>query len=228
MKALPSRLRLSRFAGFTLVELLVALGIFMIIMSLIYATWNSIMTATASGLRVAADVQRSRVAIDAVEDAILSSRMFTLNLRYYSFVVDKDGDYSSLALTSRLPKNFLGSGLYRDQVVRRVTFSVQPGENRQSDLVMTQMPILLETNAVLQPYSIVLARDVQFFVLEFWDQRKKAWTDQLLTTNQLPPIIKVTLGVGSTRTPGVAAELMARTIAIPSLPVPREAQVSPC
>jgi prepilin-type N-terminal cleavage/methylation domain-containing protein len=210
--------------GFTLVELMVALGIFTIIMALIYSTWNAIMGATANGLKVAADVQRSRVAIDAVEDAILSSRMFTLNLKYYSFIVDKDGDYSSLALTSRLPKGFIGSGLYRDQVVRRVTFGVEPGADRQNDFVMTQMPILLETNAVLQPYSIVLAHDVQFFVLEFWDQRKKAWTDQLLTTNQLPPIVKVTLGVGSTRTPGVAAELMTRTIAIPSLPVPREAQ----
>jgi hypothetical protein len=153
--------------------------------------------------------------------------MFQDNLHLYPFVVDQFNEASTLSLTCRLPETFPGSGLYGDQVLRRVNFSVETSQTDNSKkLVLTQMPILFATNSQIQPYRIELAQDVKFFVLEFWDPRLNEWTDQLLTTNVLPRIVRVTLAVGQLNEKSdVPKQIFARTVAIPSTMVTRELQI---
>ena len=49
--------------AFTLVEVLLAIGILTLVISGIYATWTAILRATKAGQTVALEVQRSRVAL---------------------------------------------------------------------------------------------------------------------------------------------------------------------
>ncbi|MEP6663819.1 MAG: hypothetical protein ABJC04_09165, partial [Verrucomicrobiota bacterium] len=69
-------------------------------------------------------------------------------------------------------------------------------------------------------YQVTLARDVTLFVLEFWDTQLGDWTEELTTSNQIPTMVRVSLGIG--RNPNSAAqpaEIVSRVISMPSIAV---------
>ena len=101
------RIRLSndseKTCGFTILEVMIALFIFALVLTAIYATWTGIMKGTASGIKAANEVQRSRMAIRSIEDALLTAVMYNENMKWYYFVADTKGDLAALSFVSRLP-----------------------------------------------------------------------------------------------------------------------------
>jgi type II secretion system protein J len=210
--------------GFTLLEVMIAIGVFMMVLTAIYSIWLSILKGTRVGLAAAADAQRSRVAMRAVEDALLTAQLSTANIRYYAFVTDTKGsDFAEMSFVSRLPATFLGSGRYGDASMRRVSFTIKPGAKGLNELVMTQAPMLMDTEKV-EPYSLVLASDVSKFDLEFWDMQKRDWIDEWIYTNQLPRMVKVTLGLGKVTSSSRPFDLVTRVVAIPGAAVTPDIQ----
>jgi len=101
--------------------------------------------------------------------------------------------------------------------MRRVTFNVEKDPDGKLDLIMDQSPLLAVLDEQNTPYSIPLARDVNVFMLEFWSVRDGEWEVAWDSTNQLPPMIRVTLGCGHpANNPDVPYDLICRTVAIPS------------
>src|SRR3954463_8116608 len=96
--------------AFTIIEIMIALFIFAMVLTSIYSIWHGIIRGTASGLKAAAEVQRSRVAMRTLEQALLSARVFTENGRYYYFVANGEGEGAGISMTCRLPTDFLGMG----------------------------------------------------------------------------------------------------------------------
>lgn len=211
--------------GFTIVEVMLAIGIFAMVLTAIYATWTAILRGSASGRRAAAAVQRSRIAMRALEDALLTVRMYTENRKWYSFVANTGGDMADLSMVSRLPASFPGVARYGDQVVRRVNFFVRGGPGGQNELVMTQVPLLSANQAAVEPYSLVLAKDVSLFELEFWDPRANDFGKDWKLTNQLPKLVRVSLGQGHAKGSSQPQDVVSRVIAIPSLMISREIQM---
>lgn len=204
---------------------MIAMSIFTVIIVAVYSSWAAIVRGSKSGLEAAAAAQRSRIAIRTIEDALLTTQLYTENARHYSFVADtSDAKFAWLSLSARLPETFPGSGLFGDQVVRRVTFFVEPGVDGTAQLLMTQIPLLLVTNADVSAYPITLAKDISLFVLEFWDPTLNDWTDELLTTNVIPKMIRVSLGVGHAQNSSQPTELVSRIIAMPSIAVGADIQ----
>ena len=220
----PARSNLKR--AFTLLEIMIAMTIFTVVLIAIYSSWVAIVRGSKTGLNAAAAAQRSRIAMRAIEDALLTTQLFTENSRYYNFIADtRDPKLGWLSLTAQLPANFPGSGLFGDLTVRRVTFSVEPDVDGSKQLIMTQIPYLLVTNSDVSAYPITLAKDVSLFVLEFWDDQLKDWTDELLTTNQIPKMVRVSLGVGhATTASSQPIEVTSRVIAMPSIAVGQAVQ----
>jgi len=211
--------------GFTIFELMISLAIFAMILTAIYAIWISILRGSQAGLKAAAEVQRSRVALRCLEDAFTSAEYFVANMNYYLFFADTSGDMATVSIASRLPASFLGVGRYGAQVVRRVTFYTEPGRDGTADLMMSQAPILLATNASHPPYTITLARDVTFFKLAFYDAQKNEWLDEWKYTNQLPRLVQIGLGLG--RTAGDASkpyDVVYSLVALPSVGVTPDVQ----
>ena len=218
--------RVSRLA-FTILELMLAMGIFAMILTAVYMTWIAILKGTQSGLKAAAEVQRSRVALRALEDAFNGTEYFQANMKYYYFYADTSGDMASVSMVSRLPDGFLGSDQFQQQgqKVRRVSFYAEPGKNGMYNLVMTQVPILLATNAEYQAYTITLAKDVTQFQLAFFDTRKGEWLDEWKYTNQLPKIVQIALGLGkSTGNAGKPNDVVYSLVALPSVGVMPDVQ----
>lgn len=212
-------------AGFTLVEVMLALGMLMMVLSVIYSTWMAILRSKNAGDKAAMNAQRSRIAMRAVEDALQGVQVFQANQPYYAFVADTSGEFAYLSVASRLPSSFPGSGLFGDQALRRVNFQVEPGSNGVPQLVMRQYPLLLATNAVDEAYPIVLATDVTDFAFEFWDGRRGEWLTEWLYTNQLPPVVRFLLGVGRRGdNASMPQTIQVPTVALSATPVPPELQ----
>src|SRR6185436_11694873 len=127
-----------RRAAFTIIEIMLAIGIFAMVLTAIYATWLAVLKGSKSGIKAAAEVQRSRMAMRTIEDAFNSTEMFVANMNYYLFVADTSGDMAAVSMAARLPEGFLGVARYGDQKVRRISFYTQPGKDGMNDLIMTQ------------------------------------------------------------------------------------------
>jgi len=209
-------------AAFTILELMLSIGIFALILTAIYSIWIAILKGSRAGQKAAAEVQRSRIALRALEDAFNSTEYFVANMRYYYFFADTSGDMATVSMVARLPDGFLGSEQYKQlqQKVRRVTFETAPGKDGTRDLLMTQAPILLPqelNDGSYQPYTITLARDVTHFQLSFFDPQKAEWLDEWKYTNQLPKIVQIALGLGkSAKDPNKSSDVVYSLVALPS------------
>ncbi len=214
--------------GFTILELMLAIGIFALILTAIYSTWIAILKGSQVGLRAAAEVQRSRMAMRSLEDAFTSAEYFPANMKYYYFFADTSGDMAAVSIAARLPAQFLGVGRYGDQVVRRVSFYTVPGKDGMNDLIMTQAPILAVTNTGYSPYTITLAKDVTLFQLAFFDAQKGEWLDEWKYTNQLPKMVQIALGLGKMAgNAGKPYDVVYSLIALPSVGVGPDLQGGP-
>jgi prepilin-type N-terminal cleavage/methylation domain-containing protein len=212
--------------AFTLLEILIAMLIFSTVIAAIYACWSSILRSTKVGLDAAARVQRQRIAVKALEEALFSVQFFQENAHYYSFEMDTSGDFAALSFVARLPRSFPRGGNFEDQVVRRVTFAVEPGPSRENLLVLRQQPILFDANVDEDENPLVLARDVNGFVVEFWGPNSREWEPEWLYTNQLPKLIRFSLSFGNPTAPRQPADVIANVVALSSIPIPRSLQVS--
>ena len=212
------RRRNSRSA-FTLIEIMVALFLFAFVVAAVFSSWMAIAKGAKTGLNAAAEVQRSRVAIRVLEQALTSARSFASAPEYYTFDAE-NGDGASLSFVSRLSRSFPRSGRFGDFDVRRVTFSLEPGPDSSPQLVLRQVPMLMDMDIDEQEHPIVLAKHVKKFEMEFWDIRKGEWLDEWTQTNQLPPMVKVALEFGSEDPQSKLHQDVTRVIAIPALMVP--------
>jgi general secretion pathway protein J len=206
--------------GLTLVEVLISMAILSLVVAAIYSSWTAILRASKVGLDAAAAAQRSRIALRALEDALASAQMFTINAPYYGFVAE-NGQDAALSFVARLAPSFPRSGRFGDLDVRRVTFALRPGGSGANELVLRQQPLVTEMDEDEREYPLVLAKDVKEFKTEFWDTQLNDWVDEWRATNQLPKLVKVTLrversGARSAR----AVEEVARIVALPAAGVP--------
>jgi prepilin-type N-terminal cleavage/methylation domain-containing protein len=215
-------------AGFTLVEILIAIGILAMVLAAIYSSWTAILRASKVGLDVAATVQRSRIAIRMLEDSLGSAESFGANLPLYYFMAE-NGSQGALSFVARLSKSFPRSGKFGDLDVRRVTFTVEGGPDGTSQLVLRQSPYMMEPDEDEKRHPIVLAKNVKAFEMQFYDTNKNPpdWVDEWkeAKTNQLPKMVMITLRVADSPRNPKSVEEVTRIVSLPSVTVQRAWQI---
>jgi type II secretion system protein J len=210
-------------AAFTLVEILIAIGILGLVLTAIYSSWTAILRASKVGLDAAASVQRSRIAMRTLEDALTCAQAFEANRELYEFIAE-NGNEATLSFVARLPGSFPRNSKFRDFPLRRVSFALDSG----NQFVLQQSPLLTELDEDEANYPLVLAKHVQAFEMEFWDGRLRDWTDEWRETNQVPSVIRVTLKIAdSANAPRNAVQEISRIVSIPSRGVGRMWQSVP-
>lgn len=224
----------SRKGAFTIIEVMLAIGIFSMILISIYSIWTGILRASKAARTAADSAQRARIAIRTLEDALTTAQMFTANMppqnpdAYYSFLADTSGDFTSLSFVAHLPATFPGVGRYGDNVVRRVSFMVEPDKDGTPALVMRQAPMMMALNEEFEPFQLTLVKDVQLFVLEFWGQhretRREEWLTEWNSTNSMPKLIRVGIGTGKGKS-GEPLDVVFRVVALPAHAVAPEWQM---
>lgn len=222
--------------AFTIIEVIIALGIFMMIILSIYSIWTGIVKASIASRTAADQAQRARVSMRAIEDALTCAQMFTANMppqnqqAYYKFIADMNhGDYGTMSFVAHLPASFPGVGRYGDNVVRRVWFTCEKGDGPNLHLVMRQGPMLQAVDDEFQPYSLTLAKDVTMFGFECWGQPDPIkrpndwdWVEVWKSTNSLPSLVRIGLGLGGKS--GQPQSMTSRIIALPAKSVQPEWQ----
>ena len=227
LSTLNSQLSTSSRA-FTLIEVIIAIGILTLVMTAIYASWAAVLRGSKVGNAAAAEVQRMRIARQALEQSLASAVLYASNPRYYSFIADTtDEKFALLSFVAHLPQDFPGSGMFPNQPLRRVTFAVQPGTNNGPPmLVLRQTSILTPTNSPIEEsYTLTLSRHLAVFGMEFWSTNLNDWDVEWLQTNQVPKMVRVTLGFGGDGKAGSAPAILVSSVISPGgQGVPREVQ----
>ncbi len=212
--------------AFTLLEVMLAIGIFSMVLVAIYASWSAIARASQTGLKAAAEAQRTRVTIRALEESLGATQYYLQNFRHYRFQTDTSGDFGAISFVSHLPPSFPGSGLFGDQVLRRVTFFVPDqkvaGKNQ---LLLQQTPILEPEDTAQTPYTIVLAPNVKQFRLHFFDTNTMEWAEEWLWTNRIPKVVRVQMAFGDDPGRLEPEDIITRTVYLASVAIPPEAQL---
>jgi type II secretion system protein J len=212
----------TREGGFTLIEIMMAMAVFGLVLTAIYATWTLILKSSKLGMAAAAQVQRERISVRMIEDALVSTRSFAADLQHYSFVAE-NGDEATLSFVARLSKSFPRSGKFGDFDVRRLTFSVESKFGSERELVLRQNPILMDVDVDEKEHPLVLAKGVNKLLFEFWDVRLNDWVDEWKQTNQLPKLVKVTVEFAEPNQRGSYSqrkEKVTRIVALPAITVP--------
>jgi len=211
----------SRLA-FTLVEILIAIGILGMVLTAIYSSWTAILRASKVGLDAAASVQRARIALRTLHESLTSTECFLAHMQrhadYYAFLA-QNGNEASLSFVARLSKSFPRSGKFGDFDVRRLTFSVEPGPDNGKQLVLRQQPILMELDKDEKEHPLILAKNVREFQVLFYDQRLGDWIDEWTQTNQVPKSVLVSLKLADNLNSRVAQEEITDVIDIPAIAV---------
>jgi type II secretory pathway pseudopilin PulG len=207
--------------AFTLIEIMVAIAIFMMIIAVIYSTWALVMRATTVGQDAAAQAQRQRVALRTIEDSLMCAQSFQASQKYYYFNVE-NGDAPRLSFASRVPDIFPRNGKFGDFNLRRVTFQLEAGGDGEKDLVLRQSPILMDMDEDEQKNPLVLARNVKTFLVECWDTNQLDWVTEWENTNSIPPMLRVGLVLGGNLGAGGAAPEVSivRAFSMPSSMMP--------
>ena len=213
-----ARMRRNSGIAFTLVEILIAIGIFSMVLAAIYSTWTAILRSSKVGLEAAAAVQRARIAGRTIEETLGSVQSFALNQNYYAFVAE-NGSEATLSFVSRLSPSFPRSGKFAGLDVRRVTFSLESAPDGGRQLVLRQNPLLMDMDKDEKNYPLVLAKNVKEFKTEFWDNRLQDWIDEWKQTNQLPTLVKVTLSLADNKYSSQVRQAVTRIVSLPSVTV---------
>ena len=189
----------TRFSGqaFTLVEVMIAFAIFAMLVAAVYSTWTLLLRSKQVGNEVAARIQRQRIAMRTLEDSLTCVQSYQASPQYYSFVV-LNGEQPLLSFVARLPAGFPRDARFGDFYLRRLTFTLEPGQDGEKDLVLRQNPILMDMDSDEKAFPLVLARNVQGFIVECWDTNQLDWVDEWTDTNSIPPLLRVTLVPGGT------------------------------
>ncbi|MDE2715299.1 MAG: prepilin-type N-terminal cleavage/methylation domain-containing protein, partial [Verrucomicrobiota bacterium] len=113
-------------AGFTLPEVLVAVAILAMVMTMVFGVFGSLLTATRSGVETADSTQRERIALRALADALAGTSWYRQH-GPGQFVAGQGGEgFSQLELVTRVPPGFWGSRTLSQSPLRRVRFIVEP------------------------------------------------------------------------------------------------------
>src|SRR6266699_3746213 len=120
-KTLMNSYRNERQRAFTLVEIMIALAIFAAVMIAIYSSWSAILRGKRIGQDAAAEAQRSRVAVRALENSLMSLQMFAANIKYDYFSADTSGDFAALSFVAHFAKSFPRRGDFADHAGRSLT-----------------------------------------------------------------------------------------------------------
>ena len=214
--------------AFTLIEIMVAISIFTVLLAAVYSSWMLILRATKVGREATAQVQRQRMALRTIEDALMCTESFQASGQYYTFIV-QNGSEPLLSFAARLPDNFPRNGRFGGFNSRRVTVTVEAGPDSERDLVLRQNPILMDMDEDERDHPLLLARNVKNFAVECWDTNTVDWVDGWDYTNQIPPMVRFTLVLGGNKSDnnfsGTGPELsVTRVVAFPSGTVPVAAQ----
>ena len=191
-----------------MVELMVAISLLMLMLGTLYSSWAAILQSTRTGSEAAANVQRERITVQHVADALAGAVMVEDGEDWYRFKADTLSEHSSISFVQRIPEN---SRKPDAQSFKRVSFSVEPSSNgREWELVRREAPVTQAPKATpIEPKELV--RRVRLFKVELLDTNGE-WKTSWSREGRLPRRARISVAVG----PGGPKDVRVREVSLMS------------
>lgn len=183
-------------AAFTLVEAIVSVAVFSIVLAMVYGVFFSLARSTVAGAEATVEIQRQRIALKTIEDALSGLVYYEQSKEQYSFLADTTiFDYPSISFVSRVPPDFLGNKEFGSQRLRRIEFTVEDDEDLGRSLVMYQEALMqpVNTQDIREPKRWVLGPNLDTFFFVFWSTINNEWVSEWTETNSVPSRLKFEL-----------------------------------
>ena len=183
-------------SAFTLVETIVSIAILSIVLAMVYGVFFSVARSTVAGTEASVEVQRQRMALKTIEDALSGLVYYEQSKEQYSFLADTTiFDYPSISFVSRVPPGFLGNKEFGSQRLRRITLQVEDDEYLGRSLVMYQEALMqpINTQDIQEPKRWVLGPNLDQFYIVFWSTINNQWVNEWTETNSVPSRLKFEL-----------------------------------
>jgi prepilin-type N-terminal cleavage/methylation domain-containing protein len=193
-------------AGFTLLEIMLAVSILAIIVTAVYGTWSTSLTAWKRGMEITDTFQRQRIVLDTLSELAKSAVFYGTKPELYSVKgirSDRTGDSISFVTASDLllhPSEELAAGM------RRVTVALAQDRDGNVFLGISNAPALQDAEQTPPDEPHVLSADVNSFQVRYFDLRSAAWVDAWEEQSITPGAIEftVTFRPGKAGTPAVS------------------------
>ena len=200
-------------AGFTLVELMLAITILAVVITAVYTTFTTSLNAWKRSIGVSDALQRQRIVMDTLNELTKSMVFVTSRPGLYAFQTDHNavtGDMISFITASDVllpPTEALAAGM------RRVTISMQRDESGWPYLALQNAPALESSEEEEGPLH-ALSADVSGFAIRYRDPRTGVWQDRWEEAALIPSAIEYTIAFGGLdgRTPPI---IMTRAVDLP-------------
>ena len=189
-------------AAFTLLELLVAITILVIALSIAFQAFNGTVRGWRRGMEVMEGIQHGDFAMRQVKAALNSTIYFYNNRKTYAFTFEKDAsgglpaDSISFVTSSGAMMPYdspFASGPHR----LNLFIDEEEGEPALFASAMPAVPNPEDEESEFDAEPILVTREVQGLEILVWDDEDEDWTEEWEPENSVPERIMITVFVAS-------------------------------
>lgn len=198
----PSPPRALSRLGFTLLELLVAITILVVALSIAFQAFGATIRGWRRGLEVMEGIQHGDFALKQVVSALNSTIYFKNNRRTYAFTFEKESSGGLPADTIRFVTSSGAMMPYDSPFAagpHRLKLYIDD-EDGYPALFATAMPAVPNADdeeEELEGDPILVSREVQGLEIMVWDEENEDWTEEWEKANSVPERIRISVYVAS-------------------------------
>jgi prepilin-type N-terminal cleavage/methylation domain-containing protein len=185
-------------AGFTLLEVLLAVAILGIVITAVYSTWSAALNGWRRGSDVSEVFQRQRIVMDALKELTQSAVFFSASPELYTILGTKNPGLGASVTFVTASEAFLPPSEAMDAGMRRVTISLEQDQYRRTYLAIVNQPALSpeDQSSEPPPQAHVISMDVSGFYIRYRDPRSGDWDETWEETAVPPSAIEFTVVFG--------------------------------
>lgn len=197
--------RKPRRQGFTLLELIVAIVILVIAMSIAFEAFTGTIRGWKRGTEVADGIKHGDFAMTQLTSALNSMLYFNNPRKTYAFKLEKDtaatglpGDIISFVTVNGA---FMPADSPYAEGPHRIKLFVDGDEYGNSALYALAMPAISDEEEFEDEFGAepaLVSRQVGGLEVMIWDKQNETWTDEWEKNNAVPERIEISLYISST------------------------------
>ncbi len=189
-------------AAFTLLELLVAITLLVIALSIAFQAFTGTIRGWRRGMEVMDGIQHGDYAMKQVAQALNSTIYFFSQRKTYAFLIEKDSagglpaDYISFVTSSGAMMPFdspFASSPHRLSLY----IDEEDGEPALFAAALPAVPHAEEEEDEMDAEPILVSREVQGLEILIWNETNEEWTEEWEKENSVPERVLVRLYVAS-------------------------------
>ena len=189
-------------SGFTLLELLVAMTIMVISMSIAFQAFSGTIRGWKRGMEVMEGIKHGDFAINQLAGTLNSTIFFDSPRKTYAFTIEKKTNGGLPADTLSFVTSsgaFMPHNSPFTSSPHRIKLFIEDDEGAPA-LFVTAMPAVPNSEDEEEEFDaepFLVSREVQGLEILIWDMENEDWTEEWEPENSVPERIMITVFVGS-------------------------------